>query len=697
MISNNKISNIINSQVPFFIRNDHQNFVTFLEKYYEFLEQDTQVVNRTKNFLRYQDIDLTEDDFADKLYTAFLKHIPEDVLVDRSYIIKHIKDFYRAKGTEKSARFLMRAIFDEEIEFYYPKKDVLRVSDGKWFIQRSIRISDTRLANVSNNNLSGLEKFISTRITGATSNASATVERVDRFFQNGTQIDELILSNIDGAFRNGETVWSVFDDVETTTQISANIFSGIINSIEITNAGSLYHIGDPVVIVSSSGSGAEASVARVSSGNLTSIAVISGGAGYKVNDDLLITGGGGSGANANVATVLLDGSYHPNSYNIMSSTISLEANTLLSNAVYSNLNSSNANVRLSNACSFWTYSNTGPASSIVLNASGSDYTSPPTLSIVANTKVVALGILGRMEIANGGSNYQIGDTITFSGGDGFGAAANVTNVNPAAGNTITAVRFVRVGTEQIGGMGYAQENLPTATVNSANGTGANVVVTAILGAGATLKPAASRIGAIERIVITSRGSGYLTAPEIDLTGSGDGMANAVADIVAGVFSYPGRYLNDDGHISSYNFIQDRDYYQSFSYVIKSRQSINQYRKAFKDLVHPAGMKLFGEYLYVAVQDITGNLRASDSQHMSIKSMPYTKTGNTINIAYPAASRAVPLANNDNVYLTFVSGNQANVVNSIYQITLPNTNYIIANAKTVTGNTSGNVEVGIFRA
>jgi hypothetical protein len=73
----------------------------------------------------------------------------------------------------------------------------------------------------------------------------------------------------------------------------------------------------------------------------------------------------------------------------------------------------------------------------------------------------------------------------------------------------------------------------------------------------------------------------------DLTQSGDGTAKAnvttFAGDIFGVFSYPGRYLNDDGQVSSYNFLQDRDYYQNFSYVVKAPLSISKYRTALKRL------------------------------------------------------------------------------------------------------------------
>jgi hypothetical protein len=57
MSTNNKISNLISSQVPFFVRNDHQTFIKFIEKYYKFLEQNEGLLNIKENLISYRDID----------------------------------------------------------------------------------------------------------------------------------------------------------------------------------------------------------------------------------------------------------------------------------------------------------------------------------------------------------------------------------------------------------------------------------------------------------------------------------------------------------------------------------------------------------------------------------------------------------------------------------------------------------------
>jgi len=680
MSTNNKISNLINSQVPFFVRNDHPKFIQFLEAYYEYLEQEGYPVNVQKKILEYNDIDRTVDEFAEKLYETYLKLFPKDITVDKSILLKHAKEFYLARGSEKSIRFLMNLLFNEEdLNFYYPKNDILRASDGKWYVEKSLRITNVSIQNVTNTSISGLEKFVSTQVRGNTSGATAVVERVDRFFDGGTQINELVISNIRGIFSNGEEVFSIFNEGPLTKSITANVFGGILNTITITNPGSGYNVGDPVIIESATGSGANVHVARVSTGNIASITVTEGGAGYRENDYLLISGGGGSGTNGYLSLVNYNGIIHPNTYNIYFSQINLEANTSIGNAVYSNLNSSlsdPANSAIANSLSSFVYSNTGPASSIVITFAGTGYTSTPSISIVANNRIQELGILGRMQIIDGGLGYQIGDLITFNnvlGGYGTGAAANVKNV--VANGRITEVQFAEMPGHIIGGSGYSQNYLPTANVvsSNANAYGANIIVTNLLGTGGQFIVANTTLGAIERLIILNRGSGYITPPTLNLTQSGDGTAKANATVIEGVFTYPGRFLNDDGMPSSYNFLQDRDYYQNFSYVLRLRASIEEYRQSLKNLIHPAGMKMFGTYI---VEDMAETVSyspdAEDSVETSQKLRTYLISNNAI-INYTGHGFSV----NDDITIQFTSGNIANFAANVSTYR-PNGIYKVAN-------------------
>lgn len=718
MISNNKISNLVASQVPFFVRNDHDNFVAFMEAYYEFMEQQNGAINVSKNLLDQSDIDLS-DIFVEKFYDNFIPLIPKDATVDKTFILKKIKDFYRSRGTEKSIRFLMRILFDEDVEFYYPQKDVLKVSDGKWFIEKSIKIEDIKVSGNANSSLAIENKFIGRQITGSTSNARAVVEGTSSYYEGTSLVRELKLSNQYREFSSGEPITTTFFENGIEKTISANLFSGGINTVEITNRGSRYNVGDYIVVESGTGTGANIIITSVSAGDLTGVTVFNGGAGFQVNNPVVVTGGNGTGANGNVTAVLADNSFHPNTYNIVSSIISLEANTPINNARFSNLNSSIANPAdqwIANSMSYFVYGNTGPISAVVLFNLGSGYTGAPTIVAQSNTRIKNLGILGKMKIVNGGTGYYIGDTIEFinvPGGYGTGAVGRVRNVDTSQANTITAVEFVNIPGHITGGSGYDQAFLPGTNVRSSNvdAYGANVQVTAILGSGDILYSSDTAQGAILSFDILKRGSGYVTPPTLNLTQSGDGTAQAVATIITGSFTSPGRYLNDDGHISSYNFIQDRDYYQKFSYVVKVRQSLDKYRTVLKNLIHPSGMKLFGQYttvdegvnLNVPIREATDNLAVTRvrTYHHAIGNVYINYTSHGLNV-------------NDIIYLDWVSGNLALVSGNTanlrgpYKVkTVVNTNQVIIYtvpykgntlvpaylANTLLPNTSGTVNVG----
>jgi hypothetical protein len=694
MSQHDKISVLIKSQLPDFIKQDHEKFTIFLEKYYEYLEQEGKVVHATKTLLDLQNIDVTPDAFAEQLYQTFMRYIPKNIDADKRLLLKHIKDFYRAKGTEKSVRFLLNAMFHADSSFYYPKQDILKVSDGKWYVQKSLRIGGLLVNGEANSAFGALQNFVNTRITGLTSNASALVERADRFFLDGTQVDEIVLSNINGDFSDGEEITAPFDDVEQTSNVSATIFSGLLNVITITDGGEGYEVGDPAIVISSTGTGAVATVSEVTTGNLVSIAVIQQGAGYRINDYVLVSGGGPAAiaANAIVTEVELSGEVHPNSYNLCASTISLEANTFYNAASFINLSGANANVSYANSLSFYLFTNTGPVGIIEVTNPGGNYSETPDMSILANTHILALGILGRMEIVDGGLDYEANDIISFvnvEGCCGTGAIAKVTEVD--ANGTITSVAFDTMPGFPPGGVGYEMEHLPTTIIDSDNGTGANVAVICVLGHGAELRSDRSTIGSIVRITVSNRGEGYDQNTTIDLTGSGDGNAHAIASVLEGIITYPGRWLNDDGQLSSYNFLQDRDYYQNYSYVVRTTKPLASYRSILKDLTHPAGTKLFGEFLHYKTANNTFDQDAvfrHVDQNIWLKK-PYQYLGNTINIAIEANINA-------EIGVEFISGaNTPNLANGVYTVYANGTNYIHVRTTGFGANTSGNCEVFIY--
>lgn len=704
MSTNNKISSLISSQVPFFVRNDHPKFVAFLEAYYEYLEQegitipDGKAVERSKNLLNYIDIDKTLDGFADHFFNHFLRYIPANVLTDRRNLVKHIKDFYTAKGTEKAAKFLMRIMFDEDADFYYPKADILHASEGKWYVEKFLTVRNTSINNVANNDIINTEKFVHTKIFGESSNSTAVVDEVQRFIRNGLEIDKLVLSSVTGRFKDGEKIHSRSTSNGNTIFITADILNNGISSIVITYPGASYNIGDPVRIDSASGNGANIIVSDISMGDVIDLPLIYGGAGFQSGNPLLLTSDSGNNATGYVASVGDNNYYHPNTYNLIYSTISLEANTALS-AVYSNLNTSivaspNANTRIIDAMNTFALTGLGPIISLGLSNGGSQYVTSPSVDALANTRLRSYGSLGRMQVITAGKNYEVGDTITFVnaiGDSGFGARANVTNVSLTGG--IRKVNFVKWNDEPLGGSGY--KKLPTVVINSANGTGAVVIVTSTMGDGESIDSLISPYGSIRNVEIVEPGNNYTYPATANFIGYGDNTAFGYAEISTGYNEEKGRFVNDDGFLSSYNFLQNKDYYQNYSYVINLRKSFVEYRDLVKNLIHPAGLKLFGEYDYIALDTAQlpeANIQVSsmhiEQSNIKFATFSYANGSNTILMTV----NSHPFMANDNVYVEFID--TSIYQNEAYFVLDADINTFNLSVSAATANGSGNAVVYI---
>lgn len=629
--TNNKISGLISSQLPGFVRDDNPLFVAFMEAYYEYLEQEIlndtgstgqgKVIERINSLKNYNNIEKTLDDFANLLFNQFMQFIPqpEASRVDFKKILPQIKDFYRAKGTEKSYKFLLRLLSNGlDTDIFYPKDHILKPSDGKWFVERSLRVTDTRLNNNLDATLTTFQRYVGRSIKGLTSNTTATVERAEQFFEQGGLINEIFLSSISNTFISGETVQAEFPEGSGTTLLKSNVLAGFVTGLVVNSGGTGYTLGTPLTISGGGGTGAIGSVTSVSTGNIASITILNAGSGYQngapfgTNNFFLFTGGGSfsTAANAEAGTIDVSGFFHPNTYNIDANQLSQiqSANWRAAQTIFAISTSNLALNAINSIVSTFRYANTGPLISVKVNNAGDGYTSVPAISVVANSTVAALGILGSLIINSAGSGYALNDELVFTNpidGFGFGARANVRAINGSGG--ITRVGYYADPDEIPGGLGYFPGFLPTITVTSTGGSGANITVASPLTYGAELTSTTGAIGTILGVSLSSGGQNYSSVPSVSVPG-GDGTANITASVTQGVYTYPGYFLNQDGFPSSYNYLQDRDYWQNYSYVIRVGLAYEKWIQAVNNLLHPLGMKVWGEYAILDTENlITENI------------------------------------------------------------------------------------------
>lgn len=531
------------------------------------------VIRSTGELLNYRNVELSVDKYVDYLKSELYTSLPSNIEANKRFIARKFRDFYKIKGNRKSYQLLFRTLFNEDVEIKYPGEDLLRVSDGKF--------EKTQIIRAVIENESTIFEFLNQTIVGQISEAIGNVVDIKLFNVGSVRVAEMTLKLVSGVFNAGERIEIVGTETTNTA------IYGMVTGFTINDAGSGYTVGDTVIITSGEGNGAKGLVSSIQKSPITSIKVNTPGYGYRLNTEATINNSGTGGTGLIVRVTDIANTYSAGGYTV------------------------------------------GETATISIINRGSNYFKAPTITLTDNV-ISSLGMLSDklIQIVSGGTNYAVGNALVFTGGSGAGAVGKVASVGEtttydflfedgfrmkADGSyydiiknedwnvtgPITRLELTNFGT------GYTTSNLPTISVTSGTGSSANLVPIGIQGVGANVSIDVANnvtgIGSIRKIDIIDFGVGYATA-NVNMTSVGDGNAN-VSAIVTGLGIKEGTWINDDGKID-YKVIQDSDYYQDFSYVIRSGLEFKLYSDIVKQIIHPAGLQFFGEILTTTELDVS---------------------------------------------------------------------------------------------
>jgi hypothetical protein len=601
ILDNHKTSLQIIKQLPEFIQDDssYQNFVSFVEAYYQWMETtqsanasntivtstDQGVTHASKNLLNYSNIDNTLDEFVDYFINDFLPYIPKDALADKKKLLKISKELYNTKGTENSYKFLFRALYNSSAEIFNTSDTVLKASDGKWVITKSLRIDSLNPNWLLINNL---------RIFGETTKSYATIDyssvtgtktevfisNIQRLFNSGEFVRVVDNNNLDVYFLDGEVyVQNQGVNIPANAVILRGKIIGVISSIRINprERGQFYESGDPVIISGGLNPdvadpvGAEAFVGQTTRGSISSIVVTDGSNGYQLPPNSTVNFLGTADAVARAEINLLDSEKLTNVAFVINNSLGIASNIVIGNTTFAqtyntfaNPGVTNTNSRLIDAFTFTSFT-VGPIGSIRITNQGAGYTKTPNVTVtslystdVGQSDLKNLGILQPISIRNAGTGYGNNDTISIVGGLGSGAFANI--VVNAAGSIIRVPYVFSEGntnvTYSLGGFGYTLSDLPSVIINSEYGSNASLVIPGIMGDGAVLSPTTDRIGQISTINITNPGEDYTSAPKVYLNVQDIAISNVSGtnSIVPGDIIYQGNtYLSATYSANVYSF------------------------------------------------------------------------------------------------------------------------------------------------
>lgn len=265
------ISPLITAQFPNFYRTEGPNFIAFIKAYYEWMEQEGNVLNSSRSLLDYMDIDKTEQQFIKHFKDTYIHSLSEAIISDKQLLVKHILDLYRTKGTQRAYELLFRLLFNESIELYIPNNFLFKPSDATWSVPRYIEVTGNPY----------LQNLIGTQITNSSQSASAIVENIYQKIENNKVVNVIYLSSVTGRFKYGEQILST--SVPEITLSNAPIVTGSLTAVAIESGGYDYSTGD-ILDVMGSGSGGKARViSTVDENGKVVFDLVNGGQGYSMN------------------------------------------------------------------------------------------------------------------------------------------------------------------------------------------------------------------------------------------------------------------------------------------------------------------------------------------------------------------------------------------------------------------------------
>ena len=240
------------------------------------------------------------------------------------------------------------------------------------------------------------------------------------------------------------------------------------------------------------------------------------------------------------------------------------------------------------------------------------------------------------KVLQAGKNFRVGQVFKINSGAGTGALIKITETDDNGG--VKYVELIRFG------VGYTADfGVSILSQNSINNLLAPIQTSSSTIDGFDLNIKDKTLGFDEQGYINY--ADWVTYTYVDATYAGtvarefalnyrDAQVAAEDPCVlsiklGGLVKYPGYYTTNSGFLDDSIKLQDSFYYQKFSYVIKIDERLADYKAAVKTLLHPAGMKLFGEYtitnnfnlslaleclvkvLAVSIEDELGNVTDED--------------------------------------------------------------------------------------
>ena len=540
-------------------------------------------VQNIQQLLEYANVDSTIFKFLDNFRDAFLDGMVDNLAegVDKRKLTKNIRDLYISKGTRKGHELFFRLLFNDDATISYPNEQMLRASDGTWTTRRIMRVQETA---------GNAEELIGQTITGVTSGATAIPVSTIGIREAFTDIVEIEIDTDTqtGTFVAGETIQGISS--ASDQDVSLTILSVISDAnVSATDEGQYYTAGQAVNIASAGSQTASAIINTVGSGTVTSIEIDDAGSNYTVGDAINFNNSGTDGVGISAEVKVVGGAVAPETGDVAAYGMALTDHIVLEDATQIEQNDSYHGTKIvledQTFVDLGVSAEKGSITDIRLINGGFGYTKLPTVSSISTTS----GSGGKVLPVSTGGIGSIKDVEITNFGFNYSSAPTFTAFRHAVIKDIT-------GTFSVGDALTSHSGTVTAFDSARQLLSINTTANLVNGNSVATSGASATIVQIDTPTITPT--------------------------VGTIATTSGEFLTERGKVSSDIMrIQDSNYYQDYSYVVRVGESINTWRNAIKRTVHPAGWAVFGEVAIVS--SVTAGVNAFTAGDLSVPEGTFT--------------------------------------------------------------------------
>ena len=122
----------VEALIPSDLRVKASRLIDLLKDYYIHLNEAGEASYEINSINNARDIDAADSKYIDLIQKEIAASVPKNVQVDKVKLYKSLMRYYSVRGSADSIQLFFKILFNDNVEVYYPKVDMLIPSSGNW-------------------------------------------------------------------------------------------------------------------------------------------------------------------------------------------------------------------------------------------------------------------------------------------------------------------------------------------------------------------------------------------------------------------------------------------------------------------------------------------------------------------------------------------------------------------------------------